>query len=66
MKHELEARTKQGMEEKIHELETILGAINSDFAKCARGTSACFFCANDQHCVDPDKNGCNFIWKTHN
>lgn len=66
MQHELEARTLHGMEEKIRNLEATLNDINADFAKCARGTSACFFCANDQNCFDPDRNGCHFVWARHN
>lgn len=63
MHHEQEI---QALEEKIRNLEAMLCDINSDFSKCARGTSACFFCACDQDCVDPDKYGCHFIWKAHN
>lgn len=65
MKYEQEARTCKGMEEKICNLEAMLDDMNSDFEKCARGTSPCFFCANDEYCVDPDKHGCHFIWKRH-
>ena len=65
MRHELEARTLNGMEEKIDSLETMLNDMNSDFAKCAQGISECFFCANDEHCVNPDEHGCHFIWKKH-
>ena len=65
MRYEQEARTCQGMREKIQELETMLDDMNSDFEKCAHGISPCFFCANDQHCVNPDEHGCHFIWKRH-
>ena len=66
MHNELLAMERQAMEEKIRKLETMLNDMNSDFAKCACGTSACFFCAYDQDCVDPDRHGCHFIWQAHN
>lgn len=66
MHHELEARTRQGMEEKIRSLEAMLDDMNSDFNQCAHGKSPCFFCANDKYCDDPDKYGCHFIWENHN
>ena len=66
MKYEQEARTFKGMEEKIHNLEVMLSDMNSDFEKCARGISPCFFCANDECCVNPEEHGCHFIWKRHN
>lgn len=65
MHYELEARTIHGMEEKIHNLEAMLDAMNTDFGECAKGKSPCFFCANDQYCDDPDKYGCHFAWKSH-
>lgn len=66
MHYELEAMERKGMLDKISNLEEMLDDMNSDFEKCARGTSPCFFCANDEHCVDPDKHGCHFIWSRHN
>lgn len=66
MKYELEARTIQGMEEKIRSLEAMLDDMNSDFDQCAHGKSPCFFCANDKYCDDPDKYGCHFVWEKHN
>ena len=66
MHHEQEARTIKGMEEKINNLEAMLDDMNSDFEKCAHGISPCFFCANDECCVNPDEHGCHFIWKRHN
>lgn len=66
MHHELEARTRQGMEEKIRSLEAMLDDMNADFEQCANGKSPCFFCANDECCIDPDTHGCHFIWKAHN
>ena len=66
MQYELEARTRQGMEEKIHSLEAMIDDMNSDFDQCAHGKSPCFFCANDKYCNDPDKYGCHFIWEKHN
>lgn len=66
MHHELEARAYHSMEDKIRSLETMLDDMNSDFEKCAHGTSPCFFCANDEYCENPDDHGCHFIWKQHN
>lgn len=64
MHHELEARTRQGMEARIEELKTMLKDMQSDFAKCATGISPCFFCARDEECSgEPDK--CNFKWAKH-
>ena len=65
MHHELAARTKQGMEDKIKELETTLKTIQSDFALCAKGISPCFFCANDDNCAGTPET-CNFKWTKHN
>ena len=54
-------------EERIRSLEVKFNDMHSDFAKCAKDNiSPCFFCANDECCVDPDKHGCHFIWKRHN
>ena len=66
MHHELLAIERQAMKEKIHKLEAMLEDMNSDFARCACGVSACLFCANNDHCSGLDKNVCNFIWKAHN
>lgn len=66
MKHELEARTIHGMEDKINELKAIIYDMHSDFIKCARGVSPCFFCANDSCCNNQDERTCNFIWNKHN
>lgn len=65
MHYELEAMERKGMLDKISNLEEMLDDMNSDFEKCAHGTSPCFFCANDEHCVNPDEHGCHFIWKQH-
>ena len=55
MNHEHESSIVKRMEEKISSLEALLNDMNSDFEKCARdGISPCFFCANDECCVDPD------------
>ena len=65
MQYELEARTRQGMEEQIAKLEAQFNAIHSDLAKCARGISPCYFCENDKNCNGlPEK--CNFVWEHHN
>ena len=67
MQYELHKRTIDGMEDKIKNLEAMLNDMNSDFAKCAKDNiSPCFFCANDEHCVNPEEHGCHFIWKRHN
>lgn len=64
MHHEPETRTRQGMEERIKQLESMLRTMQSDFAECARGVSPCFFCANDETCES--EKDCNFIWVRHN
>ena len=64
MHHEQAAKTRQGMENSIKNLESMLKAMQSDFAQCAKGKSPCFFCANDETCVDEDN--CNFVWAKHN
>jgi hypothetical protein len=66
MKYEQEARERQGIKDKIDELETMLQDIQSDFAECARGVSPCFFCENDDACSCVNDNGCYFKWKQHN
>ena len=65
MYHELEARTRQGMEERIKQLESMLYAMQSDFGECARGKSECYFCANDECCNCKDESECHFIWTRH-
>ena len=53
-------------EDRIKELESMLEAMHSDFAKVAEdGTSACFFCENDDKCNGPIVD-CNFVWAKHN
>ena len=65
MQHEQEARTRQGMEDKIHNLEILLESMQSDFAKCAKDNiSPCHYCANDEKC-DGCPETCNFIWMKH-
>lgn len=64
MRHEQEARTRQAMEEKIHNLKKMLKDMEADFAECAKtDKSPCFFCANDDIC---DCENCNFKWNPHN
>ena len=66
MQHEQAARSRHGMEECIKNLESMLKAMQSDFAKVAKDdTSACFFCENDDTCDGPIVD-CNFVWKKHN
>jgi hypothetical protein len=65
MHYGLQMLERTAWEEKFRELETKFSDMHSDFEKCARGTSPCFFCANDEHCVNPDEHGCHFIWKRH-
>ena len=66
MQHEQEARTRRGMEDRIGNLESMLKAMQKDFAKCARhNISQCHFCANDDTCSGCP-NDCNFVWKKHN
>ena len=64
MYHEQAAKTRQGMEKHIKDLESELNEMHSDFAQCAKGKSPCFFCANDETCTDGDN--CNFVWAKHN
>lgn len=66
MHHELEARTRKALEEKIENLNKNLKDMETDFAKCATGISPCFFCANDEFCQATSDNGCCFVWKSHN
>ena len=64
MQHELEARTRQGMEEEVSNLKKMLKDMESDFAECARTRkSPCFFCGNDDNC---DCKSCDFVWQPHN
>ena len=63
MHHEQAAKTKQGMEKHIKDLEAELNAMYLDFAQCAKGKSPCFFCANDETCLS--ENDCNFVWAKH-
>lgn len=66
MQYELEARTRKGMEERINDLESMLKAMQADFAKCAKDNiSPCHFCANDGICDGCPEN-CNFVWQSHN
>ena len=66
MHHEQAARTRQGMEDHIKELESMLNAMQSDFAKVAKDDmSACFFCANDDNCAGTPET-CKFKWMKHN
>ena len=65
MHHELQAMERQAMKEHIENLETQLKDMHSDFEKCARGISPCFFCASDDTCTG-FPGGCNFVWLPHN
>lgn len=64
MHYELEALTRQGMEDKIKELEITLKAIEYDFALCAKSLSPCLFCIKKDNCLSPYET-CNFVWKKH-
>lgn len=64
MHHELEARTRKALEERIENLNKLLLTMQSDFAKCAKGISPCFFCDNDDGCSGIPEN-CKFIWIKH-
>lgn len=66
MHYELPAIERQAMEERINELEFMLKAMQSDFAKSARGISPCFFCAKDDSCQCVDDKKCEFVWEKHN
>ena len=65
MRYEQEAMERQGMLAKINNLEAMLKAMESDFAKCAHGISPCVYCANDRTCNSCVKY-CNFVWDKHN
>ena len=65
MRHELEARSREGMTDRIYNLESMLKAMQLDFAKCAKDNiSPCHFCANDETC-DGCPEACNFVWNKH-
>ena len=65
MHHELQAMERQGMEERINNLEMMMKAMQSDFAKCAKDDiSPCHFCANDETCSGCPED-CNFIWNNY-
>ena len=66
MRHELQAMERQAMAERINELESMLKAMQCDFAKSARGISPCFFCAKDDSCQCVDDKKCEFVWEKHN
>ena len=53
-------------ENRIKDLESMLEAMHSDFAKVAKDDmSPCFFCENDDKCDGPIVD-CNFVWAKHN
>lgn len=62
MLHEQLALERKSLYEENNNLHAMLKAMESDFAQCARGVSACFFCENDETCNGCDKD-CNFKWK---
>ena len=66
MHDELTAIERQNMLEEINNLKAMFKDMESDFEKCAKGISPCFFCANDDTCNCSDSKHCNFVWKTHN
>lgn len=63
MGHDLQAMERQGMIETIASLRSHISAMESDFARCAIGTSPCFFCAHDNTCAGPEN--CHFKWNKH-
>ena len=65
MSFEKEALERQGMLEKVNNLEGMLRDMQSDFEQCARGVSPCFFCANDETCDCSDDKDCHFVWAKH-
>ena len=66
MGHDLQAMERQGMLDKIANLESQLSAMESDFAQCAKSyVSPCFYCANDDNCAGTPET-CKFKWKSHN
>ncbi len=65
MHHELAAMDRKGMLEKIESLEVMLKAMQKDFAECARGKSACFFCSKDFTCECTRDTECYFHWAKH-
>ena len=52
-------------EDRMANLEQMLRAMQADFAQCAKGTSPCFFCANDSTCNCTDDKDCKFVWEKH-
>ncbi len=66
MHNELTAIERQNMLDEIVNLKIMFRDMESDFKKCAKGISPCFFCANDDTCTYVDGKHCNFVWKTHN
>lgn len=66
MYYEQLARERQSMLDEISNLKAQLMAMESDFDKCGKGTSRCFFCANDDSCDCVDDKKCTFKWKAHN
>ena len=57
--------TLEELQAKAKHLEDMLKDMESDFTKCARGISHCFFCENDEACTATSDNGCCFVWKPH-
>ena len=66
MHHEQEAMERQNMLDEINILKTMLQDMESDFLKCAKGRSPCFFCAHDDTCTCTNDSDCNFKWLPHN
>lgn len=65
MGYELHAMERQGMLDEITNLKSQLAAIESDFARCAKGISPCFYCMNDNNCEGTPET-CRFKWMKHN
>lgn len=66
MRYEQLAIERKNTEDKIKLLEDMLKDMESDFAKCARGRSPCFFCAHDDTCTCTNDADCDFKWQPHN
>lgn len=65
MSYELQAMERQNMRNEISILKSQIATMESDFARCAKGISPCFFCSNDDNCAGTSET-CIFKWKNHN
>lgn len=65
MHHELLAKERQYMKDRIRDLEIQLKDMHSDFVECVNGALPCYHCAKCNNCYD-HIGDCNFVWKPHN